>query len=63
MNVARGKRTVFPDDDSISNERKRRKLDNGHAVTCSEEIQSTHTLRQLLVFQQDDPSKLRQSML
>lgn len=63
MNVATGKRTVFLDEDSTSNERKRRKLNQGDVVTNLKEIQSPGALRQLLLFQQDDPSKLRQSML
>lgn len=63
MNVAMGKRTVFPDEDPTSNDGKRRKLDQGHVVTNSQEVQSTRALRQLLMFQQDDPTKLRQSML
>jgi len=63
MNVATGKRTVFQDEDPFAGDRKRRKLDQGHLVANAEEIQSARALRLLLVFQQDDPSKLRQSML
>ena len=63
MNVATGKRTVFQDEHPFDAGRKRRKIDEGHAVATSEEIQSARALRLLLAFQQDDASKLRQSML
>lgn len=63
MNVATGKRTAFLDEDPASNDRKRRKLDEGKVFTNSEDIQSARALRQLLTFQQDDISKLRHSML
>ncbi|MCJ1250321.1 hypothetical protein MMC30_007547 [Trapelia coarctata] len=62
MNVATDKRTVFQDEDLGANDRKRRKLDGGHVVSTWEEIQSARALKLLLVFQQDDTSKLRQSI-